>query len=586
MTMEGEMHKTRLPISVSIPKADALKGIISSSVCYATNVAAFGLPDWQIQKPYEEYVALRKTLETCLVVRLPPLPPTFWYGNADPNVVEERRQSLEKFMTEAVLVCADKSGPQTEALWSFLDVPHTVLQVIRFLNCPETQQAKVVGLRQLLPKLESKREGCTAVLWHTIVLDALLQMARDPELKPDAGKALLEILTWQIKYGPDHWEVFIERRGLEALLDLGKVEDGCDFAEATTIAIKELLFVAGPQRWTAVVTWLPELAARFHRLLASQSLVLHEGVASLLWATCASSEEAATRFMQSAGSSDRKNLLNQLFMSHSPMVKVCAGIFLSRLLPILELHDGHSVTQKTEEGLSHLLSDLCDPDGDKAWQQERLFTLRPWRECIAELLVSPCGSARTFALFVIKKTGNGEGLREYLAEALRGAQTAEERMAAAELLLSAWREDLEQGSGEDIERISVALGDESYSKMNAKKEQLQSLHDYRNEQENRHESLMQHFSAMEIPSMKQVEGAFKSQQEMLAKLQEQLDEALENLEAAGRSVEGQQTDTAEILSSSPNLATIWTEAAELLRRRNTTNDALQEIYAARTHRRR
>lgn len=574
------MGESQLPVYVSIPSTGALKGIMSSSVGYTTLVRAFDLPTWEVRKPYDDYVALRKALETGLSVRLPPLPPTFWYGNTDPNVVEERRQSLEKFVTEALIVCtaSDKCSLRTEVFWSFLNLPHVVRQLIYFLRSPDsdTRRSQVVGIRMLLP--EDGAAGCPA-LWHGAVLDALLSMVREQALTQEMGEAVLDIISWQLRHGRDCWKLLIEKKGLEAVLDMGVSKDDRDFTSATATAIRELLFTAGPSRWSASVSWVPELGERFHRLLASHSVALQEAVACVLWATCASSEESALQFMHSAVSSDRKMLMNALFTSQSSTVKVLAGAFFSRLLPLLARRDGSSVAEKTEEGLDHLLSDLCDPSADKAWQEERLFSILPWRDGIAELLLSPCAAARTFSLFVIKKTGNGEGLRKYVAAALPVAQTCEERAALAELLLSAWAEDFENGSDDDVLRISKSLGDESYSKISAKKERIQGLRDYRSEQEQNHESLMQHFSALQLPSMQTVDDAFRSQQAALGKLQDRLDEATDALQFASDSAAIQEAETTDTISSSSNIATIWTEAAELLRRRNAANEALEEINA-------
>ncbi|CAL1147301.1 unnamed protein product [Cladocopium goreaui] len=111
-----------LPITVTIPRTEAESGLLGGKhTIYVLQVTSFGLTSL-CKHSFEDFEQLHAQISSKVSFQLPTLPRNYWWGNDDPNTVQERVPRLAVFLQQ-LLAQPDILSDGEELLMRFLNMP-------------------------------------------------------------------------------------------------------------------------------------------------------------------------------------------------------------------------------------------------------------------------------------------------------------------------------------------------------------------------------------------------------------------------------------------------------------------------------
>lgn len=441
-TSSSSSTKSPLPITVQIPSTEAERGLLrQNSTFYVVEATAFGLPS-RARRSFEDFETLHAGISRKIALLLPPLPPTYWYGNDDPETVEDRRQRLESLLQRLLLLPEALADPE-EQLLRFLELHQAASVAVRFLTAPASSKtAWLKSLREV-----SREDGGLRPLQDPLVEGALVKLLKaavDSDERAGNGQRT-PLRPVDIRIACALLAQGLQREGRSTPV---AVSDSLDSTRATAARVLLLLLnrawkeeapseaTGGAETAPLVAEALRTLCRSLPRTSWSKALqqVLSEGGLELLADAAEGlqngqeedrSEGAAAtkavqaeqlvaelllrafevdvvqKFATSPDAASRKRLLNRLFMSRDAFVRVAVGLILA----VLVRHGDFPEAGQASAGLRSLTEDLLTSDGSEHEESGLVKLLKEddtWA-WLCRLAVVPQSLVASFVLLVIAK---------------------------------------------------------------------------------------------------------------------------------------------------------------------------------------
>lgn len=483
-----------LPIAVAIPRLEVEPRFLQQRTYYVVETTAFGMPSL-VRRTFEDFESLHGALAHKVKFALLPLPRGRSFFNEHPRAAEERRAELERLL-QRLLTISELLCSEDGRLLRFLDVQRVAVAASRFVIAPPGGKGDWL---QLLHKTTAERGGGAARPLHeTVVQDALVSVvtaAQSPFLRASPGDTFTDgggaqadaVLACELFArlfrgdGRDLGQSDIvspERVvHVKALLALvAHQEDASDAmspshgqastSQAAAEAVQTLVR-ADRTAWSRVLLGLLD-SEGVELLVAAADVGDGSGVSSTR-ATSSSSPAPASkrraqrlvaellvrgfdgdvvqRFSSSDIAVERKRLLNLLFASRDPFVRIVVGLLLARLV---SEDSGFGEAAAAEAGVRSLCEELLAPrvselaeaelvflvmeDGMWAWLCELAASLRPLVAAFALLVVLQVGSGFSPALVT-----DTPAFHELLVSQLAPELDPTVRGLAARVLLATYR---------------------------------------------------------------------------------------------------------------------------------------------------
>eukprot|EP00929_Paragymnodinium_shiwhaense_P071623 TRINITY_DN36392_c0_g1_i1.p1 TRINITY_DN36392_c0_g1~~TRINITY_DN36392_c0_g1_i1.p1 ORF type:complete len:1044 (-),score=248.11 TRINITY_DN36392_c0_g1_i1:76-3207(-) len=193
-----------LPISVSIHRTEVERNLLRQATAhYILQVGPFGMQPYEISRTFEEFVGLfHRLMRSKVAPCVPALPASGWHWSERPELIEERRSSLERWIND-LLTLTPVVGDGDERLFRFLSLPRTAAVASRFVVAPMTSRGLWL---QPLHEATSEPEGFVALhdgavkgalvelLQRAITPEGELALAEGAERVPDAKLTELRLI--------------------------------------------------------------------------------------------------------------------------------------------------------------------------------------------------------------------------------------------------------------------------------------------------------------------------------------------------------------------------------------------------------
>eukprot|EP00434_Breviolum_minutum_P013109 symbB.v1.2.011553.t1/scaffold743.1/size212950/8 len=413
--------------------------------------------------------------------QLPALPKAYWWGNDDPQIVQERIPRLEVFVQQ-LLAQPEILSDGEELLMRFLNMPKAASAAIRFV-LHTTQQ-----WLQRLYETTAEPDGIRVL--KESQLEASLVMVLEAENCSESKRLACELLARRFRSGGETESISSSFRSCQvkvllSLLNTVEEPERVMPPEVRTSARKALLTMACDSRssWSAVL--LDFLDEGMSQLLDASKRSGDEGQRLVVELLLRGFEGAVVRrFAQPEMVTERKSLLNQLFMSSDGFVRVTVGLLLAALLTDAE---SYGEVPQAEAGLAALRQDMF-PTGQSSLEGDlrRLLTEEESWHFLFHLAAShSIGGASNFALWIMLSLVQSpqmiletQGLHELLVETLTDPTRYRHQLRgmAAKQLLELYR-DVPQIPSEaaDADLLGRAVASSAMEAFSLQEAKLQSV---------------------------------------------------------------------------------------------------------------
>mmetsp|Transcript_57628 Transcript_57628/g.160582 ORF Transcript_57628/g.160582 Transcript_57628/m.160582 type:complete len:849 (-) Transcript_57628:24-2570(-) len=478
-----------LPIFVTIPSAETGRGLLGQSPSlYVVEVEAFGLRS-EVRHTFESFEKFHAELNQFishlpsevrkkLSYALPPLPPTYMFGNEMSATVEDRRVKLEVFM-QKLLLQKEIVGDTEGRLWRFLQ-----------LHSAASAAASLLTTRSYGSWLRSLWEASTGgeglvPLQHPAVEQALLHVVRNTI--GDDGALVATVEEDEVVMACD---LVVRIFANDRVSSAGPVANWAQPLLCLVLYVRpsdatsheaKLSFALFRDRASAALLEVVRKDAAWSKTL--HDVLLDQGIAQLAAAAQAANETksdvvegdgasgradvqvtppsvrlvpelllrgfdgpAVQTFIDPSLADDRKRLLNALFLSPDIFVRLVVGLLLARLL----CEPGYVEAVKAESGLRGLCAELASRTHELAGSgiAELLGENRLWVwlcGLVASAQPTACGFAMLLVVHAVApppaRIRTTLGMQDALVALLGSDTDAVVRSLAARLLLDVYRSD-------------------------------------------------------------------------------------------------------------------------------------------------
>eukprot|EP00927_Polykrikos_kofoidii_P077323 TRINITY_DN74275_c0_g1_i1.p1 TRINITY_DN74275_c0_g1~~TRINITY_DN74275_c0_g1_i1.p1 ORF type:complete len:884 (-),score=182.96 TRINITY_DN74275_c0_g1_i1:7-2658(-) len=470
-------------IITTIPRADVERNILRQAhAVYVVQVLAFGMAS-EVRRTFEEFEALHARVARNAGESLPSLPPACWYWHERPEVVEERRASLESLLRD-MLRQPGVVNDDEEHLLRFLDLPKAAAVAARFVVTPASSRNSWLPIL-----LEATAEADSLAPLHDRSVDGALVDVLLRSLD-DSGRVESSAKLEDIRIACELLARLFQSDGNACGAGCcDETADSCDATRANAVGALLAFVCCGRETSGAAGNALLVLSRScrpcWSRILLK--MLARDGVRRLADVACFSSDTSATsdvfeppsnelsaswskgdrlvaelllrgcemsvaqRLADKAENVQRRRLLNALYGSTDAFVKVAVGLLLAQFIRLESFRDAG----EANAGLRGLCNDIAlQPaefrDADIAlllleedywaWLCRLVSATQPWVSgfslLVVALLVQPSPTR-------VMKTA---GLFEELQSLLRVGVDPLVRGNAARILLSIAREEPSDGA--------------------------------------------------------------------------------------------------------------------------------------------